>query len=131
MTLIEFVQQLEIGQKIAGAVGAFAAVLFGAQQAKSFWKREGVENAKIAIERTLIDSLHEEFIRINNELESARQRQTEMNKLVHEQALKLGRMEMMILRMYNLLTHNQVDIPEDLKDHMASMFKEKDSDDNG
>ena len=124
MTFLDFINQLDVGQKIVGAVTAVLGLLFGVTKASSFWKKEGVENSKIAVEKTLIDSLHEEFVRINNELESARIRQNEMNKLVHDQALKLGRMEMMILRMYNLLTHNEVEIPDDLKDHMQNMFKE-------
>jgi hypothetical protein len=127
MTIIEFLSQLELGEKIAGAAGAIIALLIGTQRYKTFWKRDDVENSKIGVEKTLIDSLHEEFIRINNELESARMRQNEMNQLVHDQALKLGRMEMMILRMYNLLTHNEVAIPDDLKDHMANIFKDKDN----
>lgn len=120
--MIDFLEQLDLGHKLMGGLTAFVGILFGAQKLKSFWKREGVENSKINIEKTLIDSLHEEFIRINTELESARGRQDELNNLIHTQTLKINRMEFMMLKMYMLLTHNEIEIPEDLKDHLDGII---------
>ena len=122
MNMIDFLNQLDLGQKLMGGLTAFVGILFGAQKLKSFWKRESVENSKINIEKTLIDSLHEEFIRINTELESARGRQDELNNLIHTQTLKINRMEFMMLKMYMLLTHNEIEIPEDLKDHLDGII---------
>lgn len=115
---------LDISEKTTALVAGLLGIVFGVQKAISFWKKGEVDQSKISAEKSVIDSLHNEFKRINTELEEARERQKEMNELIHQQAVKLTRMEMLMMRMYNLLTHNNVTIPDDLKGHMAELMND-------
>lgn len=112
----------DISEKTTALVAGLLGLVFGLQKALSFWKRGEVDQSKISAEKSVIDSLHNEFKRINIELEEARERQKEMNDLIHQQAVKLTRMEMLLMRMYNLLNHNNVQIPDDLKDHINDLM---------
>jgi len=115
---------LDISEKTTALVAGLLGIVFGLQKAISFWKKGEVDQSKISAEITVIDSLHNEFKRINTELEEARDRQKEMNELIHQQAVKLTRMEMLMMRMYSLLTHNNVPIPDDLRGHMSELMNE-------
>jgi hypothetical protein len=42
--------------------------------------------------------------------------------MIHQQAIKLTRMEMLLMRMYNLLSHNNIEIPADLKGDMDELL---------
>jgi hypothetical protein len=112
----------DISEKTAMLVTGLLGIVFGIQKTLTIWKKGEVDQSKAAAEKSVIDSLHEEFKRINHELEEARERQKEMNDLIHQQAVKLTRMEMLMMRMYNLLNHNNVQIPDDLKDHMDNLL---------
>ena len=118
---------LDISEKTTALVAGLLGIVFGVQKAISFWKKGEVDQSKISAEKSVIDSLHNEFKRINTELEEARERQKEMNELIHQQAVKLTRMEMLMMRMYNLLTNNNVPIPDDLRGHMDELMKEPSS----
>jgi hypothetical protein len=45
-----------------------------------------------------------------------------MNDMIHQQAIKLTRMEMLMIRMYNLLSHNNITIPEDVRSDMVELL---------
>lgn len=86
------------------------------------WKRGSVYQSKIEAEQSVINSLHDEFKRISKEMEESRKLQKEMNDMIHQQAIKLTRMEMLMIRMYNLLSHNNIAIPEDLRSDMVDLL---------
>ena len=115
---------LDITGKVSTGVLALVGTVLGLQKVMTMFKRGKVDDAKVDAEQTIVISLHEELKRISDELEDARKRQSEMNELIHLQAVKLTRMEVLLIRMYGLITHNNIQMPEDLKTHIDEIVNE-------
>lgn len=112
----------DISQRSGAIIMGLLGVVFGIQKAMTFWKKGEVEQAGVGASKSVIDGLHEEFKRINTELDTARTRQEEMNQMIHQQAVKLTRMELLLYRMYGLLNNNNIMIPDDLRSHMNELL---------
>lgn len=115
---------LDITGKVATAVLALAGTVLGLQRVMTLFKQGTVDSAKVSAEHTLVDNMHDELKRISDALEEARKRQSEMNDLIHLQAIKLTRMEVLLIRMYGLLTHNNIKLPDDLKSHIDELVND-------
>ena len=115
------ITELNISEQTAALVAGLLGVVFGLQKVIGMWKRGSVDQSKTEAEGSVITSLHGEFKRISKEMEDSRLLQREMNDLIHAQAIKLTRMEMLMIRMYNLLTHNNIAIPDDLRADMVEL----------
>jgi hypothetical protein len=115
------ITELNISEQTAALVAGLLGVVFGLQKVIGMWKRGSVDQSKTEAEGSVITSLHGEFKRISKEMEDSRLLQREMNDLIHAQAIKLTRMEMLMIRMYNLLTHNNIVIPDDLRADMVEL----------
>lgn len=113
---------LPFSEQTAALVAGLLGAVFGLQKVISMWKRGSVYQSKIEAEQSVINSLHDEFKRISKEMEESRKLQKEMNDMIHQQAIKLTRMEMLMIRMYNLLSHNNIAIPEDLRSDMVDLL---------
>jgi hypothetical protein len=113
---------LPFSEQTAALVAGLLGAVFGLQKVISMWKRGSVYQSKIEAEQSVINSLHDEFKRISKEMEESRKLQKEMNNMIHQQAIKLTRMEMLMIRMYNLLSHNNIAIPEDLRSDMVDLL---------
>ena len=115
------ITELNISEQTAALVAGLLGAVFGLQKVIGMWKRGSVDQSKTEAEGSVITSLHGEFKRISKEMEDSRLLQREMNDLIHAQAIKLTRMEMLMIRMYNLLTHNNIVIPDDLRADMVEL----------
>ena len=113
---------LNFSEQTAALVAGLLGAVFGLQKVISMWKRGSVDQSKIEAEQSVINSLHAEFKRVSKEMEESRKLQKEMNDMIHQQAIKLTRMEMLMIRMYNLLSHNNIAIPEDLRSDMVDLL---------
>jgi hypothetical protein len=115
---------LDITGKVSTGVIALVGTVLGFQRVLTMFKRGKVDGTKVDAEHTIVSSLHEELKRISDELEDARKRQAEMNELIRSQAIKLTRMEVLMIRMYGLITHNNIQMPDDLKNHIDELVKD-------
>lgn len=113
---------LNFSEQTAALVAGLLGAVFGLQKVISMWKRGSVDQSKIEAEQSVINSLHDEFKRVSKEMEESRKLQKEMNDMIHSQAIKLTRMEMLMIRMYNLLSHNNIAIPEDVRSDMVDLL---------
>jgi uncharacterized membrane protein (DUF106 family) len=113
---------LNFSEQTAALVAGLLGAVFGLQKVISMWKRGSVDQSKIEAEQSVINSLHDEFKRVSKEMEESRKLQKEMNDMIHQQAIKLTRMEMLMIRMYNLLSHNNIAIPDDLRSDMVDLL---------
>ena len=113
-----------LSEQTGAIIAAVLAIVFGIQKALNMWKKGTVDQSKTEAEKSVIDALHNEFKRISAELEESRELQKQMNDMIHQQAVKLTRMEMLMIRMYNLLTHNNIKIPDDLREDMVELINQ-------
>ena len=116
------ITELNISEQTAALVAGLLGIVFGLQKVIGMWKRGSVDQSKTEAEGSVINSLHAEFKRVSKEMEESRILQKEMNDMIHQQAIKLTRMEMLMIRMYNLLTHNNIAIPDDLRSDMVDLL---------
>lgn len=115
---------MDITSKVSTGVLALVGTVLGLQKVMTLFKQGKVDGAKVDAEQTIVTSLHDELKRISDELEDARKRQSEMNELIHLQAIKLTRMEVLLIRMYGLITHNNIPLPDDIKSHIDELVKD-------
>lgn len=113
---------MDIGEKASAIIAGLIGLVFALQSMLTRWRQGAAAGERAATEVTLAAKMHEEFNRINDELTEARTQRAEMHALIHDQAKKLTRMEMLLTRMYGLLNHHNVTIPADVQSGMESIL---------
>ena len=118
------VNDMGFGEKVGALLAGLIGLAFALQSALTRWRHGAAAGERASMEMTLTTKMHEEFNRINAELTEAREQRAETHALIHEQAKKLARMELMLTRMYGLLNHHNVAIPADVQSGMESILGE-------
>jgi hypothetical protein len=113
---------LDLSSKTGGMVAGLIGIALGLQKVMTMFKRNRIEDIKADTEHTILDSVHDELKRITDEMQAARKRQNDMNELIHQQAIKLTRMEMLMIRMYGLITNHNIQVPEDMQLHIDDLL---------